>query len=185
LASIDLGTACAVRSRLARACASCASISARSASSVARASAWRRSTSAECGLQLRDVVTHLPDATENLRRIPLAVVGHALRLLELRHRGVGLSRRRHALVLSLAALHELPVRVELVHRLAMARLVGLDGLARAIELLGGAGALALERGETWRERGDLGLEVVDLEVVPLHCEERLDVRMHGARVRMK
>jgi len=74
---------------------------------------------------------------------------------------------------------ELAMRVDARPRLPVPGLLGLDGAARALDGFTRAGALLLQRSEARRERFEPRLERVDLEVVLLHGQERLDVRIHG------
>ena len=70
-----------------------------------------------------------------------------------------------------------------MHRVAVARLFDLRraALARSCSWAARARSFSSAR-ESWRERGEPRLEVVDLEIVLLHGEQRLDVGMHGADV---
>ena len=81
----------------------------------------------------------------------------------------------------LAALHQCAIRVDAEIGLAVTGFLGGDGGTRAVELSGHLAALLFQGGKTRRERHQPVVEQVELEIVHLHGQQRLNVRMHESR----
>ena len=133
-------------------------------------------------LEIGDLVPHLVDAPLDVRGVALALLDHALGLLELRQCRGGFPRARHALVLPLAALDELPVRFDPSARLTDSRFLRFHSFPRALEGGRDLAALLLQRREPGRERREPRLQCIDPEVVVLNGEEGGHVGVHRDRM---